>query len=78
MTYYLVYERCEGCANGNCFQCILPGRRLTLRIVQADSPPENSIDGPAEAPQEFIAGMADYFAWDEEKNEMYFRWIKLQ
>ena len=73
MPYYLVYEPCENCHVKNCLQCVQTDRQLTLRAVQADEPPDRSINGPCETPEDLLGHIARFFEFDVETGIMYFR-----
>lgn len=73
MPYYLVYQRCSDCTDGNCFQCVQPGRNLVLRVVQADEIPEHAINGPCDTAQELIGMMSKHFDFDPETGLMFFK-----
>ncbi|CAG0933602.1 hypothetical protein TFLX_03126 [Thermoflexales bacterium] len=73
MAFYLVYEPCANCQAKNCLQCVQTDRQLTLRAVQAEDPPQNSINGPCEAPQDLLNRMVQFFDFDQQTGIMYFK-----
>lgn len=73
MAYYLVYEPCADCRAQNCLQCVQPDRQLTLRAIQADEQPQNSINGPCETPADLLGHIARFFEFDAETGIMYFK-----
>ena len=73
MSYWLIYERCDQCEEESCLQCHRSDRSLTLRVVERDSPPKNSLDGPCAVPQEILQRMSEFFAFDENTGKMYFK-----
>jgi hypothetical protein len=72
MSYWLVYTRCEECLQDSCLQCRRENRSLTLRVVEADDMPVNSLNGPCEMPHQILAIIGQYFGFDED-GKMYFR-----
>jgi hypothetical protein len=73
MPFFLVYEPCADCADAHCLQCVKPGRQLTLRAVHAEMPPERSINGPCETPQDLLNHMAKFFDFDPSTGVMLFK-----
>lgn len=73
MAFYLIYEPCPNCQDKDCLQCVQTDRQLTLRAVQADTPPQNSINGPCETPQDLLGHIARFFDFDAATGIMYFK-----
>jgi hypothetical protein len=67
----LIYERCDGCERESCLQCRREDRVLTLRVVEADETPSNSLNGPSATPEEITQRMGKLFAVDED-GKIYF------
>jgi len=73
MAWWLIYERCEDCELRSCLQCKRIDRRLTLRKVESDEMPLNSLNGPCLDAQEILERIGEFFAFDERTGLMYFR-----
>jgi hypothetical protein len=71
MAWWLVYERCDDCQD-SCLICRREDRSLTLRVVEADDIPENSLNGPCENSAIILRRIGEYFEFAED-GKMYFR-----
>ncbi len=72
MAYWLIYERCNGCTE-NCLQCHKGERSLTLRVVEAEDMPPESLNGPCAMPEEILKRIGEFFDFDEKTGKMYFK-----
>lgn len=73
MAWWLVYEQCPACTEPDCLQCHRADRRLTLRAVQAEEMPRNSLNGPCLTPAEMLHRMGEFFTFDPETGLMHFK-----
>lgn len=73
MRWWLVYERCDDCTEHDCLQCRREKRSLTLRMVQAEERPANSLNGPCLTPQEMMDRIGEFFVLDEATGKINFR-----
>lgn len=73
MAWWLVYERCDDCDLESCLQCKRVDRQLTLRRVEADEMPQDSLNGPCASAQEILTRIGEFFSFDEDTGIMYFK-----
>lgn len=73
MPYWLIYTRCDGCEIESCLQCRKEDRSLTLRAVEAEDIPANTLNGPCAGPEEILKRMGQFFGFDETTGRLYFK-----
>ena len=62
MSYWLTYELCEKCEI--CRDCEQSDRLMSLRVLEADQPPSNAVNGPADDVQQLLSIWRDHFVSD--------------
>ncbi len=71
--WWLVYVRCDGCEDENCFHCRRQDRSLRLKRVFSEERPAQALYGPCASFRDLLDPSWRLFEFNEASDELFFK-----